>query len=124
MAGGSISVVSGATATLSATATDADGDPLTYLWQQQGYATVTIAEANAAETTFVAPEVKVPELISFKVQALDGDTASEAAFIAITITPKPSSCGCSSGESLLAFGVLLLMRRRRARPSRAEDGEC
>lgn len=117
-AGGSVSVVSGQTAHLDATATDADGDALSYLWQQQGDATVTIAEANVAQTTFVAPDVKVPELLSFKVIALDADTASEPAYIAITITPRPSSCGCASVDSLLAFGVLLLMRRRRGRPSR------
>ena len=36
-------------------------------------------------------------------------------FIAITITPKPASCGCTSMEPLLAFGLLLLFRRRRAK---------
>ncbi|MDP1826446.1 MAG: M36 family metallopeptidase [Archangium sp.] len=113
LAGGSTTVVSGATATLEATGTDADGDPLTYLWQQQGDATVTIAEASAVSTTFVAPEVKVPELISFRVIALDADTSSEPAFIGITVTPKPSSCGCTSVEPLLAFGLLLFFRRRR-----------
>lgn len=115
LAGGSTTVVSGATATLEATGTDPDGDPLTYLWQQQGDATVTIAEANVASTSFVAPEVKVPELISFRVIALDADTSSEPAFIAITITPKPNSCGCTSVEPLLAFGLLLLFRRRRTK---------
>ncbi|MDP2273820.1 MAG: M36 family metallopeptidase [Archangium sp.] len=124
MAGGSTTVGSGQTATLEATGTDADGDPLTYLWQQQGDATVTLGEATAAQTTFVAPEVKVPELISFRVIALDADTASEPAFIAITITPKPSSCGCTTLEPLLAFGVLLFLRRRRAGASPRKDGQC
>ena len=113
LAGGTTTVVSGQVATLEATGTDPDGDGLTYLWQQEGIATVTIAEANAAQTSFVAPEVKVAELISFRVIALDSDTASEPAFVAITVTPKPSSCGCSSVEPLLAFGLLLLARRRR-----------
>ena len=115
LAGGSTTVVSGQRATLEATGTDLDGDPLTYLWQQQGDATLTIAEASLASTTFIAPLVKVAELISFRVIALDADTASEPAFIAITITPKPSACGCTAVEPLLAFGLLLFARRRRAR---------
>ena len=86
---------------------------MTYLWQQQGTATVSIAEPTAASTTFVAPMVKAPELLSFKLIALDGDTASEPAFIAITVTPKPGSCGCTSLEPLLALAALLWFRRRR-----------
>ncbi len=115
LAGGSTMVVSGQTASLEATATDPDGDTMTYLWQQEGQATVTIAEANQASTGFVAPDVKVPELISFRVIALDADTSSEPAFIAITISPKPGSCGCTTVEPLLAFALLLLFRRRRKR---------
>ena len=115
LAGGSTTVVSGQTATLEATATDPDGDPLTYLWQQQGDATVTLAQPTAASTSFTAPEVKVAELISFRVIALDADTASEPAFIAITVTPKPGACGCTAVEPLLAFGLLLFARRRRGR---------
>ena len=93
--------------------TDPDGDPLTFVWQQQGDATVSIAEPTAASTTFVAPDVKIAELISFKLIALDGETASEPAFVAITITPKPGSCGCTSLEPLLAIAVLFWFRRRR-----------
>ena len=117
MAGGSISVNTGETATLSAMATDPDGDPMTFLWQQQGDATVTIAEPTSAETSFVAPEVEIPELISFKVIALDAETSSEPAYIAITINPKPSSCGCASVEPLLALAALAFFARRRRRAS-------
>ena len=124
MAGGSTTVVAGQTATLEATGTDADGDRLTYLWQQQGQNTVTLAEANAAQTTFVAPDVKVAELISFQVIALDANTSSEPAYIAITVTPKPSSCGCTTVEPLLAFAALLFLRRRRAGASPRTDGRC
>lgn len=113
MAGGSMSVTSGATASLSATATDPDGDPVTFLWQQQGDATVTIAEPTSGETTFVAPDVEVPELISFQVIALDADTSSQPAYIAITVNPKPSSCGCVTVEPLLALAALAFVARRR-----------
>jgi MYXO-CTERM domain-containing protein len=113
LAGGSMTVSSGDTATLSATGTDADGDALTYLWQQQGDATVTIAEPTSAETTFIAPKVEVPELISFKVIALDADTSSEPAYIAITVNPKASSCGCTTVDPLLALAALAFFARRR-----------
>ncbi len=113
LAGGSMTVTSGETATLSATGTDADGDALTYLWQQQGDATVNIAEPTSAETTFVAPKVEIPELISFKVIALDADTSSEPAYIAITVNPPANSCGCTTVEPFLALAALAFFARRR-----------
>lgn len=109
------SATSGETVTLGVTGADPDGDPLTWQWKQQGESTVTLQNATAETTSFVAPEVKVSELITFTVVALDGNTASEEAYVSVVINPKPSSCACTSVEPLLGVALALTWLRRRRR---------
>lgn len=109
------SATSGETITLGVTGADPDGDPLTWQWKQQGESTVTLQNATAETTSFVAPEVKVSELITFTVVALDGNTASEEAYVSVVINPKPSSCACTSVEPLLGVALALTWLRRRRR---------
>ena len=62
----------GNTVTLQATANDLDGDSLTYTWQQTGGPqSVTIANQNAAQASFVAP---AKGTYIFQITVSDGDT--------------------------------------------------
>ena len=109
----------GDTVSFEVQAEDPDGDPLTFQWEQQGDATVTLTDVSSATLTFTAPKVAIAELISFKVVALDGAKASDPAFIAIAIEPKAGGCQCTSIDSLWLFGVAaLVLRRRRVTSSR------
>ena len=55
-AGSDLTVGEGETVTLSGSATDPDGDPLTYLWTHNSTSSdITLANATSASTTFTAP---------------------------------------------------------------------
>ena len=61
------------TVTLSAGASDADGDALTYQWTQIEGPTVTLSDANAANPTFQSPDLVDDQLIRFEVEVSDGE---------------------------------------------------
>ena len=73
-------VTEGYTVTLSGTASDPDGDTLTYRWEQSpgGGPPVTLADPNALSTTFVAPQVDQSEAISLRLTVSDGTTTTSA----------------------------------------------
>jgi len=79
---------SGATASLSAAATDADGDPVTLQWEvASGPAVTFLPSATAADVTFVAPNVTAPQALSVRVRASDGRGGSSEALVAFTLQP-------------------------------------
>ena len=90
-AGGDLTVGEGETVTLSGSATDPDGDPLTYLWTHNS-TTLDIALANAtsASTTFTAPRVDSDTAIAFTLTAND-DTATSSDSVIITVTAPVNS---------------------------------
>jgi hypothetical protein len=68
-----------ANVTLSGTASDADGDALSYLWEQTDGLGVTINDATALTATFEAPDVlatSTPESLTFRLTVSDGTTSS------------------------------------------------
>ena len=73
-AGGDLTVGEGDTVMLSGSATDADGDPMTYTWSQTGPVTprITFANASASSTTFTAPSVTGDTTFTFVLTAHDG----------------------------------------------------
>ena len=90
-AGSDLTVGEGETVTLSGSATDPDGDPLTYLWTHNS-TTLDIALANAtsASTTFTAPRVDSDTAIAFTLTAND-DTATSSDSVIITVTAPVNS---------------------------------
>ena len=62
------------TVNLSGTATDPNGDTITYEWTQTAGTSVTIDDPSSAATTFTAPDVAAgtPETLTFSLRASDG----------------------------------------------------
>ncbi|NVJ61259.1 MAG: choice-of-anchor B family protein [Gammaproteobacteria bacterium] len=107
-------VNSGQTVQLAATATDPDGDDLTYLWEQTEGPTVSIINADSANATFVAPSTGTQLRFVLTVTDVHG-TASTGEVRVEVITP-----GSGSGGSL-GWCLLLLVSMRLARRSIAHS---
>ena len=90
-AGPDQTVHEGSTVTLNGTATDQDtGDILTYLWSHNSTLPITIADPNAADTTFIAPNVATDTPIAFTLAVSDG-TATNADQVTVTIADSANS---------------------------------
>lgn len=73
--------------TLSGSATDPDGDALTYTWTQLSGTTVTLSDTSVAAPTFDAPDVtavNTPETLRFQLRVSDG-SLSDTATVDITV---------------------------------------
>lgn len=72
---------------LSGSATDANGDPITYSWMQTAGPTVTLDTPDAAAASFTAPDVTVgnPEILSFELTASDPGGLSTTDTIIVTV---------------------------------------
>lgn len=60
------------TVMLDGTATDEDGEPLTYLWSQIGGQTVVLSSTTELGVTFVAPKAELDATLTFQLIANDG----------------------------------------------------
>ena len=63
---------------LSGTASDPDGDPMTYLWTHDSALPITLSNATALNTTFTAPDVARSNLVTFTLNATDHHGASSS----------------------------------------------
>ncbi|WP_308809543.1 myxosortase-dependent M36 family metallopeptidase [Archangium lansingense] len=72
----SVTVDERSTATLQATASDADGDSLTYAWTQLSGTPVVLSGANTATATFSAGEVSADSVLTFRVTVSDGQASA------------------------------------------------
>ena len=75
------------TSTLSVSATDADGDPLTYSWIASGG---SISGAGAT-VTFTPPRVTSSTSFRIDVQIADGRGSSTTGFVIVNVTPQPNT---------------------------------
>lgn len=114
-----ITVVAGESAGVTASATDADGDAITYAWTQIRGPGVALDDADGPEATFVAPEVDETSVVELLVTATaNGATDTTVATVVVTPVSRGGGGGCSaagrgaSSPWLLALGLALLARRR------------
>ncbi|MEO5657164.1 MAG: hypothetical protein ABIO65_12700 [Nitrospiria bacterium] len=74
--------------TLSATAVDADGDALEYIWEQRGGRLVALRNLASANPVFVAPRVTTPHVLELMVTVRDPHGATSLpALVTITVQP-------------------------------------
>jgi choice-of-anchor B domain-containing protein len=116
--GEGVQVNTGQTVTLTATASDAENDVITYLWEQTSGTQINLSTINSQTTTFIAPTT--PGSIEITVTATDIKGASSSSTTSITviaptpievITVKPESRSSGSfGYGL--FALIFLLRTR------------
>jgi hypothetical protein len=75
------------TVTLSAVATDSDGEIVTYLWTQISGDDVQLNRNDLAEVTFLAPDLESAQTLIFKVEVTDNDGLIHSDEVAIEVQP-------------------------------------
>lgn len=93
-AGPDQAVDAGSTVTLSGSATDPDGQTITYAWSQTGGSAVTLSSTTAASPTFTAPAMAIgdPDIIlTFSLIVNDGVASSSADSVTITVSAPTNS---------------------------------
>jgi ribosomal protein L14 len=84
-AGANQTVNEGASVTLSGSGTDPDGTIVTFAWVQINGPGVTLANANTATATFVAPQVVVDTVLTFQLTVIDNQGGSGSATTNVTV---------------------------------------
>ena len=72
------------TANISLTASDTDGDTLSYLWQASGGSVV----GSGSSATFTPPRIAMPATFRVLVTITDGHGGSASSFVDISVTPS------------------------------------
>ncbi|MCL1035753.1 choice-of-anchor B family protein [Shewanella submarina] len=105
----------GQTVNLTASATDAEGDTISYQWQQSAGTSVSVTNANQANASFVAPSSA--GTLTFIVTATDslGAANQDAVNISVVAAPEPPTTGGGGGGSLgwLTLMLLAMLRLKR-----------
>ncbi|MBN2448010.1 MAG: hypothetical protein JXO22_14865 [Phycisphaerae bacterium] len=86
----------GDTVILTGSATDPEGQPLTYEWVQISGPTVTLSDPHAASPTFTAPEGLINTDIAFELHASDG-THTSADTVVITVNADNDAPSADAG---------------------------
>ena len=87
-AGPDQTVQEGSTVTLNGTASDQDGDQLTYSWSHDSALGISLANADSLSPAFTAPQVSANTTVTFTLTADDGtDTHSDTVTVTILDVP-------------------------------------
>ena len=89
-AGPDQTVDAGESVALYGRASDPDGTVQTYLWEQIAGPPVSISNENQASTSFVAPEVEVSQMLTFRLTAVDDKDATATDEVVVTIVGEPN----------------------------------
>ena len=84
-AGSDQTVQENSAVTLGGTASDADDDPLTYLWSHDSDLIIALSDAASLSTSFTAPQVDSDTTITFTLAAYD-ETSNATDTTSVTIT--------------------------------------
>ena len=107
-AGSDQTVQENSVVTLSGTASDADDDPLTYLWFHDSDLTIALSDAASLSASFTAPQVDSDTTITFTLAAYD-ETSNATDTTSVTITdstpPVVADAPRSIGSVTLASTV-------------------
>ncbi len=90
-AGPDQTVHEGATITLNGTASDPDGNPLTYLWTHDSDLFISIYDATAPSIQFTAPQVSSDTTTLFTLTVTDRHNATASDQVTVTIQDMPES---------------------------------
>jgi hypothetical protein len=77
--------------TLTADATDPDGDTLAYDWTQTAGPSVTLTDSSTATPEFTAPDISESTTLTFEIEVSDGNGNSVTETVSITVEPESTS---------------------------------
>lgn len=108
-AGADQTVTEGATVNLRGTATDADGQIVSYTWAKISGPDITLSPAAGPNVSFIAPQVDATTTIDIRLTVIDNDGLSGSDEVRITVNNTASTGGGSSGGGgSVTVGFLLL----------------
>ena len=90
-AGQDQTVDEGDAVTLSGTASDPEGDHLTYLWSHDSALSITVSNATSQLTTFTAPAVDSDATVTFVLSVSDGTNTDVTDHVTVTIQDVPAN---------------------------------
>ena len=90
-AGQDQTVDEGDAVTLSGTASDPEGDHLTYLWSHDSALSITVSNAASQLTTFTAPAVDSDVTVTFVLSVSDGTNTDVTDQVTVTIQDVPAN---------------------------------
>ena len=90
-AGANQEVQEGSPVDLIGTATDSDGTIVAYSWSQLSGTSVSIASANSANASFIAPSVDADTNLLFQLQVTDSSGGTDIDTVTITVLDNPAN---------------------------------
>lgn len=105
MASGPTMVAAGALVMLTGSATDADGNPLTYAWTQTSGPGVTLTGAATTTASFTAPVGSMASTLSFRFVASDATSSSAPVTVTVQVAAAPVDAGAQVDAGVADAGA-------------------